>query len=128
MSQTFGSTRDLLQNGLATGLLYVLPILALIASSFLPLESIWRPIIWTMAFATMGAACTANAWRCGRVHCFVTGPLFLLGALAALLDAVSILRLSAAGWNALSGAMIVGAVLACCVMEPALGKYRRVRP
>jgi len=42
-----------------------------------------------VAFLIMGLACIANARRCGRVHCYFTGPLFLLSA---VLSAVH-------GWN-----------------------------
>jgi hypothetical protein len=32
----------------------------------------------------MGVACIVNALRCGRVHCYLTGPFFLLMAVIAL--------------------------------------------
>src|SRR5207247_6076405 len=32
-----------------------------------------------------GVACVVNAAHCGRVHCYVTGPLYLLAAIATLL-------------------------------------------
>ncbi|ERV77539.1 hypothetical protein Q058_03425 [Pseudomonas aeruginosa BL04] len=41
-------------------------------------------LVAALAFAVMGAACAVNAARCGRLHCFVTGPYFLLLALAAV--------------------------------------------
>ena len=39
-----------------------------------------RPLLWFTAFLVAGAACLANAARCGRRHCYFTGPLFLLAA------------------------------------------------
>lgn len=47
-----------------------------------------RPWLWVPALAVGGIACLANAARCGRLHCFLTGPLFLLGAVATVLDAL----------------------------------------
>src|SRR3989442_15948432 len=41
--------------------------------------------IWTLAFTVMGIACVVNAVRCGRVHCYFTGPFLLLLAAASLL-------------------------------------------
>ena len=37
------------------------------------------------ALAVMGGACLVNAARCRRLHCYITGPYFLLLALGALL-------------------------------------------
>ncbi|GAM97412.1 MAG: hypothetical protein R3C31_10340 [Hyphomonadaceae bacterium] len=42
------------------------------------------PIAWTAAFSWMGGACLLNARRCGRLHCYFSGPILLVGALAAL--------------------------------------------
>lgn len=119
------SARDILASRGATAALYGLPVFAIVASGFLALGSLWRPIIWVVALVTMGLACTVNALRCGRVHCYITGPLFFLGALVALLDAFGIVRLSRTGWNLLSGALVAGVFFACCVIESVLGRYRR---
>ncbi|MBI1360269.1 MAG: hypothetical protein GC155_08295 [Alphaproteobacteria bacterium] len=40
-----------------------------------------------VALAWMGVACLANAARCGRRHCFYSGPVFLVAAFAVLLVA-----------------------------------------
>ncbi|MCY1290184.1 hypothetical protein D9M69_446280 [compost metagenome] len=37
------------------------------------------------ALAVMGGACLVNAARCGRLHCYITGPYFLMLALGTLL-------------------------------------------
>jgi hypothetical protein len=55
--------------------LWCLPVAALIIGSY------WqkgRLLLWIPAFLVMGVACLANAARCGRVHCYITGPLSLL--------------------------------------------------
>src|SRR6516164_11611984 len=113
------NARDILQSRGATAAFYGLPVLAIVASGFLASGSLWRPIIWVVALTTMGLACTVNALRCGRVHCYITGPLFFLGALVALLDALAIVRLTRTGWSLLSGALIVATLVAYYVIEPA---------
>lgn len=35
-------------------------------------------LIGAAACAVMGAACLVNAARCGRLHCYFTGPYFLM--------------------------------------------------
>lgn len=54
-----------------------------------------RAALWIPSFFTMGAACLINARRCGRLHCHVTGPVFLLASLATILDTVGVLAI---GW------------------------------
>lgn len=57
----------------------------------------------------MGAACSLNAWHCGRVHCTFTGPLYGLMGLAALAHEAGWIRL-ASGWFWTVG--IVGTIAA----------------
>ncbi len=45
-----------------------------------------RAWLWVPSLTLAGLACIANASRCARLHCFLTGPVFLLCALAALLE------------------------------------------
>lgn len=45
-----------------------------------------RPPLWSIAFLVAGTGCVANAARCGRAHCYVTGPLYLsLSGISALI-------------------------------------------
>jgi hypothetical protein len=45
-----------------------------------------RALLWSVGFFAAGAACVANARRCGRTHCYITGPLYLgLSAASALI-------------------------------------------
>ncbi|HLV96137.1 MAG TPA: hypothetical protein VKS44_13170 [Candidatus Acidoferrales bacterium] len=83
-------------------LLWCLPALALIVGLDWTAARVW---LWIPAFLIMGVACLANASRCGRLHCYLSGPILLLAAAyvalasvhaipfapVALLDAVSIL-------------------------------------
>jgi peptidoglycan/LPS O-acetylase OafA/YrhL len=113
--------RDLLSRPLALGLFWVAPWLLIIVSSHG--SGVVHTAGWTFGFAVMGAACLANARRCGRRHCFYTAPLFLLAALASLFYGIGFASFGPDGWNWIGGIAVVGAILACCGLEPFLGKY-----
>ncbi|MGH8278460.1 MAG: hypothetical protein ACRETQ_02710 [Gammaproteobacteria bacterium] len=82
-----------------------------------------RTVLWTVGFAVAGGACLVNARRCHRRHCFYTGPLYLLAALASLLYGLDALPLGINGWGWIVGVAVVASLLFCCVLEPLLGKY-----
>jgi hypothetical protein len=81
-------------------------------------------ILWPVLLTFMGGACLLNARRCGRTHCYVTGPFFLLLAGIALLYGIDVLPLSARGWSTLSLALVIGGLTLCCGSEWILGRYR----
>ncbi|MGH8532936.1 MAG: hypothetical protein ACREV1_09495 [Gammaproteobacteria bacterium] len=56
----------------------------------------------------MGAACTANARRCGRTHCYFTAPLFFVMACVALLDGLGLLILGPRAWTWLALGLVIG--------------------
>jgi hypothetical protein len=74
---------------------------------------------------TMGAGCLANALRCGRVHCYLTGPFFLLVAIVALLYGLGVVPLGADGWNILGLLALVGALALWFIPEVFFGRYRQ---
>ena len=92
---TPGNRSDILSKPLLSFLVYCLPAMAIVASGFEPVSWGWRTAIWTAALTVMGGACLANASRCGRIHCYVTGPFFLLAALATLLYGAGVIPLGA---------------------------------
>ena len=98
-------------------LLWGLPAAALILGSFV--ASVPRMLLWTSAFAVAGVACLVNAAQCGRVHCYITGPLYLLAAVATWLAGMEFVPLRAS-W--IGGAVIGGTVLAY-VPEWVRGRY-----
>jgi hypothetical protein len=83
------SSRDLV-GGWSAVALWCVPTAVVIAGLFLPSA---RAMLWIPSFAIMGIACLVNARGCGRVHCHVTGPLFLLAALATGLDAFGVVSI-----------------------------------
>lgn len=120
-------SRDILSSRWRVFSLYWLPALAIVVAGALAISRGWRTAVWVVALATMGVACIANALRCGRVHCYLTGPFFLLMALAALSYGLGILRLHGNGWNLLGLITLIGALALGCLPEMFLGKYRKGR-
>jgi uncharacterized membrane protein YoaK (UPF0700 family) len=53
-----------------------------------------RALLWAVGFFAAGAACGANARRCGRTHCYVTGPLYLALSAASVLIGLGVLSWS----------------------------------
>lgn len=68
--------------------LWGLPIVPFVAGIVWAEARAWR---WVPCLLVAGNACLANASRCGRLHRFVTGPVFLLGAVATLVDASGVM-------------------------------------
>lgn len=98
-------------------LVWCLPAVVLIAGLHWPLVRTW---LWIPAFLVMGFGCLANAARCGRLHCYLTAPIFLLAAAyvaAALLHAVPFAP------AALIDAVFALVILAFLIEIP-LGRYR----
>jgi hypothetical protein len=101
-----------------------IPTAVLLAGVVLP-EQV-RVFIWTAALVWMGTACILNALRCGRIHCYLTGPFFLLMAVAVLLHGFGFLWLGPNGWLWLGLTLVVvGGALLWYLPERLWGKYAR---
>lgn len=114
--------RDLACGGTSI-LLWVVP--AVILAVTAGLGGPYLVIIWPVLLTFMGAACLMNARRCGRLHCFITGPYFLALALLSLLYGLGIVPLGAHGWQWLTDALLIGGCVLTCVPEWLFGKYWR---
>ena len=114
------SQRDLVGSRLAL-LVWCLPTVLIVAGIFLPVA---RSALWIPSFTVMGVACLANARRCRRLHCHLTGPLFLLAAIVTVLDALAI---TGVGWKLSIGVTGLGTGFAYG-LEWVLGKYVKVPP
>lgn len=124
---TTSKSRDiLLSRWLSLGVFW-LPAIAIVAAGTSAFPGSWRTVVWTAALSVMGIACIANALRCGRVHCYLTGPFFLLMALVTLLYRFGVLPLGGNGWNLIGLTILIGALALCCLPELFLGKYRGSR-
>jgi hypothetical protein len=122
---TTRNSRDILSNPLQSFVLFWLPAIAIAVTATSHFSDAWRIVVWTASLVTMGIACLANAARCGRLHCYVTGPFFLLIAVVTLLYGLGVLPLGRNGWSLLSLTILVGAIVLCCVPELFFGKYRK---
>jgi hypothetical protein len=40
-----------------------------------------KTVLWTLSLGFMGTVSLLNASRCGRIHCYFTGPFFIVGAI-----------------------------------------------
>lgn len=127
-----GKGKDLSGARWTAWLLWGVPAVLLVGTGSIGLSSVGtssigniiHTVVWTVCFAVAGVACLVNARRCGRLHCFYTGPLYLLVALASLLYGMGVLSLGHEGWNWIVGTAAVGTLLAIHGLERLLGKYR----
>ena len=118
-------SRDILSSWWRVFLLYWLPAIAIVVAGVPAISSGWRTVVWTVALGTMGVACIVNALGCGRVHCYLTGPFFLLMALIALSYGLGRLHLGGSGWNLLGLIALIGTIALWYLPEMFLGKYRQ---
>jgi len=114
---------DMLSKPWLTLLVWRAPLLLLAIGAFT--GSAARTALWTTALTVMGCACVVNAARCGRRHCYFTGPVFLLGALASLTYGVGVLPLGARGWSWISSAVLVAYLVLRRLPERFSGTYTR---
>ncbi len=96
--------------------LWCLPAAALVASSPLGDARWW---VWCPALTLMGVACLANAARCGRRHCYLTGPFLLIAAVLSALRGMHVLLV---GWAWIVCVILMGWA-AGCVLEWYAGSY-----
>ncbi len=80
-----------------------------------------RPWLWIPALVVMGVACLVNAARCGRLHCFATGPIYLLAALYVSLATVGLAPMR----GGLFLLVVLGITIVACLAERPLGTYRK---
>lgn len=100
------------------------PVLAGLIAILVAPSIAWAAGAWALALAWMGAACLVNARRCGRLHCFFSGPILLLDALLAGLMALGPLNADALHL----GAIVIGALLLFSLsyaLELVWGRYLR---
>jgi hypothetical protein len=79
-------------------------------------------IVWMVSFAWMGTGCLLNARRCHRLHCYISGPAFFLGAAALALFAAGVALLGPHSLNNIVG-VALAVVLLSFVPEMVWRKY-----
>ncbi len=115
--------KDLVASKWVSLIVWKLP-LAVFAVGFFTSPSL-RAVLWSVSLGVAGAGCLVNAARCGRVHCYFTGPLFLIGAGVSLAHGVGLVSLSATGWMGIGLAVILGGCALTLLPERVWGKYWR---
>ena len=100
-----------------------LPIAAMVGAIFV--DSTLKTVIWIVALTWMGGACLLNARRCGRTHCFYTGPFFLAMTIPVALHGFAILPFGPEGWRWLAITIVVGNGGIWFLTEKVWGRYRR---
>jgi hypothetical protein len=119
-----GPERDLLCSwGTSAFLFWCVPWFAFALGFWTP--PALKTVLWTTSLAFMAVACLVNASRCGRIHCFFTGPFFILGAVASFGYGLGILPLGPSGWKWIGDVTIIGAIVLTFIPELVLGRYRR---
>jgi hypothetical protein len=79
----------------------------------------WRALLWISSLSAAGLLCVLNASRCHRTHCYITGPVFLLGALLTAVRAANVFFIP---WNWIAYEVFLGS-LAAWLLEVARGRY-----
>lgn len=99
--RTDGAKSDWVRQPLGWCIWWGVPIAVGVAGGSLGLTFRQAASIWAVAFAWMGIGCLWNAWRCHRLHCYFSGPVLLMAAIAAALLASGVLTLGprALGWT-----------------------------
>jgi hypothetical protein len=116
--------KDWARKPIAATLLWCVPIALGAIGGLLISSSRVVAAVWVVALSWMGIGCLLNARRCHRLHCFISGPILLLGAVAAGLLAAGAINL---GPHALNNTISITLVLALFSFVPEMiwGKYGR---
>ncbi len=103
-------------------LIWCVPAAALLISALM--GGPYLVVVWPSLLSFMGVACLLNARACGRMHCYVTGPFFLLLAIVAVLHGLGIVGLGSRGWLVLSAVFVMGGAALTWMPEWLFGRYR----
>lgn len=113
---------DLARRPLSYLLAWGLPILVLVLANLPVFRGPAAVVMIIAALAWMGTACLINAFRCKRRHCFVSGPIFLLGGLFSGLVGFGIIDFGGYGlMMVVWGSLILG--YSTKFLEKIWGKY-----
>ena len=90
---------------------WCLPLGVGVASNFFAIAARASALVWMVSFFWMGSGCILNARRCHRLHCYISGPAFFLGAAALALFAAGIALLGPHSLNNIVGLTLTVALL-----------------
>lgn len=111
-SPATGKTQvDWVQHPVSALLWWCLPLTAGFAVTLVSLPQPATALVWAFAFTWMGVGCVLNARRCHRLHCYISGPAFFLGAIVVGLIGLGVLALGAHALNDAVGFTLAAALL-----------------
>jgi hypothetical protein len=102
---------DLVRQPLSAALWWGWPLAIGVIVGLLRLPFRVNAAICAVLFFWMATGCLLNARRCRRVHCYISGPVFLLGGIFAVLVAAGALHPDLRTFNNAVGATLVAALL-----------------
>ncbi|MBI3676972.1 MAG: hypothetical protein HY243_10210 [Proteobacteria bacterium] len=111
MTNRTAPQKDWTRQPLSFGLWWELPIALGAFASLLHLSFRIGAGICAVLFVWMAIGCLLNARRCHRLHCYISGPVFLLGALVAGLNGAGVLALGPHSLNNIAGVTLGLALL-----------------
>lgn len=120
---TIRMSQDFVRDRRASFLLWWLPALLMVATGPLGFSSELHGSIWASCLSVFGFGCLENARRCGRLHCFFTGPFFLAMAIISLVHGFGMISLGSYGWAWIGGITLVGASALTILPERIWGQY-----
>jgi hypothetical protein len=82
-----------------------------IAANFFSLSARATALVWMVSFIWMGTGCLLNARRGHRLHCYISGPVFFLGAAALAFFAAGVVLLGPHSLNNIVGITLTAALL-----------------
>ena len=116
-------TKDCVRQPLGFCLWWGLPLLIGASVRLLQLPFRAGAGVCALLFAWMATGCILNARRCHRVHCYISGPVLLLGGAFAALVASGALKPGPRMFGNLVGAVLIMALLSF-VPEMVWKRYR----
>jgi hypothetical protein len=90
---------------------WCLPLCIGFAANFFMLPARGLTLIWVILFVWMGTGCILNARRCHRLHCYISGPTFFLGAAVLGLSAAGLLAFGPHSLNNIVGVTLVATLV-----------------
>ena len=105
------SRKDFAAKPLSAFLWWGLPIAIGAGLTFLHLPLHSQAGFCAVLFLWMATGCLLNARRCHRVHCYISGPVLLLGAIFAALVAFGAVEISPRAFDNAVGAILIAALL-----------------
>jgi len=102
-----------------------LPTALLVGSWFLEFSSLLMGGLWMLGLSWMGFACLRNASHCGRMHCFFSGPYFILSGIVALGIGFKWPSLQSVDFTGLGLFLIIATPMVCVLPELLWGTYKR---